>query len=66
MTPEEQMIIEKNLVEVAAILYSYTLAEELSDFEQVELSVIKQILEQIAPQIGNFFGSPRLSMKNNG
>jgi len=55
MTPEEKMIIEKNLAEVSAILYKYTPTEELSDFEQVELSVRKQILEQVAPQIGNFF-----------
>ncbi len=33
MTPEEQMIIEKNLAAVAAILYKYTPTEEFSDFK---------------------------------
>lgn len=55
MTPEEQKLIEKNLAEVAAILYKYTSAEELSDFEKVELSVRKQVLEKVTPQIGSFF-----------
>jgi hypothetical protein len=55
MTPEEQNIIDKNLAEVAAILYKYTSAEELNDFEQVELSVRKQLWEKVAPLIGNFF-----------
>ena len=39
MTPEEERIIERKLEEVDLILYKNTSAEELEDFEKVELSV---------------------------
>ena len=55
MTPEEEKIIEKNLEEVASILYKNTLLEEGEDFEKVELAARKQIIDHVAPRIGNFF-----------
>lgn len=55
MTPEEQLVIKRNLEQVASILYKNTTAEELEDFETVELTIRKQILAHVAPNIGNFF-----------
>ena len=54
MTPEEERIIEKNLEEVASILYNNASPEELKDFETVELSVRQKIIDIVAPS-GIFF-----------
>jgi hypothetical protein len=39
MTPEEQVIVQQKLREVASILYRNTPFQELETFETVELSV---------------------------
>jgi hypothetical protein len=55
MTPEEQIIIQEKLREVAEILYKNTSSESLETFETVELSVREHLLEIVAPEIGEFF-----------
>lgn len=55
MTPEEQIIVQQKLKEIASILYRNTPSEELETFETVELSVREHLLETVAPEIGEFF-----------
>jgi hypothetical protein len=55
MTPEEQVIVQQKLREVASILYRNTPSQELETFETVELSVREHLLETVAPEIGEFF-----------
>lgn len=55
MTPEEQVIVQQKLREVASILYKNTPSQELETFETVELSVREHLLETVAPEIGKFF-----------
>ena len=55
MTPEEQLIVDQKLREVAKILYNNTSTEELATFETIELSVRKQLLKKVASKIGEFF-----------
>jgi hypothetical protein len=55
MTPEEQVIVQQKLREVASILYRNTPCQELETFETVELSVREHLLETVAPEIGEFF-----------
>jgi hypothetical protein len=55
MTPEEQVIVQQKLREVASILYRNTPSKELETFETVELSVREHLLATIAPEIGEFF-----------
>ena len=44
MTPEEQLIVNQKLREVAEILYKNTPKEELDTFETIELSVRNHLL----------------------
>jgi len=55
MTPEDKLVVEEKLREIAEILYQDTSSEELKTFESIELSVRKHLLETVAPEIGNFF-----------
>ena len=55
MTPEEQTKVDQKLKEIAEILYNNTPDEELATFETIELSVRGQLLETVAPKIGEFF-----------
>ena len=57
MTPEEQMKVDRKLKEIAEILYNNTPNEELATFETIELSVREQLLETVAPKIGEFFST---------
>ena len=60
MTPEETKELQAHLEAAAAILFKNTPAEQLQDFESIERSVRGHLLEQVSPQIGNFFyAAPR-------
>lgn len=63
MTPEEQLIVDQKLREVAEILYNNTSTEELATFETIELSVRKQLLKKVAPKIGEFFSAKQEEVK---
>ena len=47
MTPEEQVIVQQKLREVASILYRNTLSKELETFEAVELGVAECVMISI-------------------
>ena len=55
MTPEETKELQAHLQAAAAILFKNTPAEQLQDFESIERCVRDHLLEQVSPQIGNFF-----------
>lgn len=55
MTPEEQQNIKINLQAIAETLYKNTSPDNLKTFESIELTVREYLVEQIAPEISNFF-----------
>jgi len=55
MSPEEEKSIREHLQQVASILYQNTPMEELKNFETIELTVRKQMIDHVAPTIANFF-----------
>lgn len=55
MTPQEKQKVQEHLREVAQILYDNTPIEQQQDFESVELSVRKHLIETVAPEISDFF-----------
>jgi hypothetical protein len=55
MTPEDSQRLESCLQEVAEILYRQTSTTELKNFESIEKTVRKQMLEQVSPKIAFFY-----------
>ncbi len=55
MTAEDQARLKASLNETAALLRKYTEPEKLKTFESIELELREQILEVVAPEIGEFF-----------
>jgi len=55
MTPQETKELQAHLEAAAAILFKNTPTQQLQDFESLERSVRDHMLEQVSPQIGNFF-----------
>jgi hypothetical protein len=55
MTPEDSKILKDSLKAVAAVLLKNTPKEELKDFASLEIAVRGHILNEVAPEIGNFF-----------
>lgn len=55
MPPEEQALLENYLTEVARLMREYTEPEKLKDFESIEIEVRNQLMEVVAPTIGEFF-----------
>jgi hypothetical protein len=55
MTPEDSKTLKEYLSGAAAILFKNTPKEELQDFTSLELAVRGHILNEVAPEIGNFF-----------
>ena len=52
---EEKDLLNHYLTESARILYKYTEPEKQEDFESIEVEVRNQMLEVVAPTIGEFF-----------
>lgn len=68
LSPEAQAELQEHLEAAARILYAHTEPEKLKDFENIEWEVRTQILQQVAPRIGEFF-SPQegnTGVENNG
>lgn len=63
MTPEERLIVDQKLREVAQILYKDTPNEELATFETIELSLREHLLGKVAPKIGEFFSMKQEEVK---
>jgi hypothetical protein len=55
MTPSDQQQLKAHLKAVAKILYRNTEPTELKSFESIEKSVRQKMLEEVGPEIGNFF-----------
>lgn len=54
MTPLEKAELEICLKRVSEILYKNSNHENLENLEQIEITVRKQILEQVSPRIAFF------------
>ena len=59
LSPEVEQKLKQHLIQVAQILYQHTESEKLQDFETIEWELRNQLLEKVAPQIGEFFFSRR-------
>lgn len=68
LSPQTQRELDFHLKEVARILYSHTEPEKLETFESIEWEVREQLLNQVAPAIGNFFSQKvePATVANNG
>lgn len=55
MPPEKQALLEHHLTESARLMREYTEPEKLKDFESIEVEVRNQVIEVVAPTIGEFF-----------
>ena len=55
MTPEESKALQAHLKAAAVILLKNINEEQLKDFNSIELAVRDHILQEVAPEIGNFF-----------
>ncbi|MGB3495142.1 MAG: hypothetical protein WBA57_20605 [Elainellaceae cyanobacterium] len=55
LSPEAQAQLQGHLEAVARILYAHTEPEKLEDFESIEWEVRSQLLQEVAPRIGEFF-----------
>ncbi len=53
--PEEEALVDEYTTKVARLMYKYTEPEKLKDFESIEVEVRNQIVELVAPKIGEFF-----------
>ena len=55
MTPEERQEIQAHVRAISKILYQNTPQEQLQSFKSIEITVREQILQEVAPKIGEFF-----------
>lgn len=63
MTPEESKVLKDHLKAAAAILLNNTPKEELQSFNSIELAVREHLLQEVAPEIGNFFKQQQRNRK---
>ena len=55
MNREEQEQLQHHLKEAAKILFENTPSEQVQDFDSIEMTVRKHILDTVAPDIASFF-----------
>jgi hypothetical protein len=55
LPPDVQAQLDAHLQAVAEILYNHTETDKLQDFESIEVELRTQLLEKVAPPIGDFF-----------
>ena len=55
MTPDEQQKLKEHIKGISEILVKNTPAENLKDFESIELAIREHILKDVNPEIGSFF-----------
>lgn len=55
MPPEEEALVDEYTTKLARLMHKYTEPEKLKDFESIEVELRDQIVELVAPKIGNFF-----------
>jgi hypothetical protein len=68
LSEEIQTKLDEHLEAVARIIYEHTDSEKLKSFESIEWEVRGQILDKVAPKIGEFFypKEERKGQGNNG
>ena len=54
-TAPEQEQLQHHLKEAAKILFENTPSEQVQDFDSIELTVRKHVLDTVAPDIASFF-----------
>ena len=55
MTPSDQEQLKVYLKAAAEIIYRNTEPTELKNFESIEKSLRQKMLEEVGPELGNFF-----------
>lgn len=55
LSEDRQKQLDEYLEAAARILYQHTEPEKLNSFESIEWEVRAQILDKVAPKIGEFF-----------
>jgi hypothetical protein len=65
LSPEMQTKLDEYLIGAARIMYEHTDPEQLKSFESIEWEVRGQILDKVAPKIGEFF-YPKEERKGRG
>ncbi|AFZ08360.1 hypothetical protein Osc7112_6654 (plasmid) [Oscillatoria nigro-viridis PCC 7112] len=55
MTPSDQEQLKVYLKAAAEILYRNTAPSELESFDSIEKSLRQKMLEEVGPELGNFF-----------
>jgi hypothetical protein len=60
MNPEKQQRLQACIQEIAAILYDETSANELTNLENIEKAVRRQVLERVSPNIALFLSKKSL------
>lgn len=58
LSSEAQAQFEQHLEAAARIMYAHTEPDQLKDFESIEWEVRSQLLQEVAPRIGEFFSQP--------
>ncbi|MGB3613272.1 MAG: hypothetical protein WBA10_05705 [Elainellaceae cyanobacterium] len=68
LSPKAQAQLQEHLEAAARILYAHTEPEKLQDFESIEWEVRSQLLQEVAPRIGEFFSQQEgnTGVVNNG
>ena len=56
MTPDQQARLKACIREAASILYEAR-EQEMQTLEEIERTVREQVLQEVAPEIGNFLSS---------
>jgi hypothetical protein len=65
LSTEAQTQLDEYLKGVARIMYEHTEPEKLKSFESIEWEVRGQMLDKVAPAIGEFF-YPREGKRSSG
>jgi hypothetical protein len=55
LSVEVKAKLEEHLIAVSQILYEHTEESDLESFESIEREVRAQLLETVAPRVGEFF-----------
>lgn len=63
MTPDEEKQVKEHLQAVAEILYKNTDPTELKSFENLELFLREQILQEVSPELARFFFQKSQALK---
>ncbi len=63
MTPQEKQELKQHLAKISEILLKNTSPDKLKDFESIELTIREHFLEEIGPEIADFFSKKQPGKK---